>query len=198
MTTDFLRKQIQLSVGINKFHQAIIIILDQMAVPKRKYSRPKNLVQMSSSAIMKHLYRKKGSTDIKNGCKTTTARVIFPFWMPRGCRGRTTRKVHEERWRTPTNSQSPNADLKRLRRRDLRVWIRCGGSSHFSRQVRSMQRPEVEKTRRSAVMAAAELEWQRNSEGRKTNEGGEWKRPRSCLFIREYANRRARKSRRPE
>ena len=29
-------------------YQAIIIVLDQMAVPKRKYSRPKNLVQMSS------------------------------------------------------------------------------------------------------------------------------------------------------
>ena len=64
MTTDFLRKQIQLSVGINKFHQAIITISDQMAVPKRKYSRPKNPVQMSSLAIMKHLHRKKGSTDI--------------------------------------------------------------------------------------------------------------------------------------
>ena len=97
MTTDFLRKQIQLSVGINEFHQAIIIILDQMVVPKRKYSRPKNLVQMSSSAIMKHLHRKKGYTAIKNGRKTTTARVISPLWIKRGCGGRTTRKVHEER-----------------------------------------------------------------------------------------------------
>ena len=50
MTTDFFGKQIQLSVGINKFHQAIIIILDQMALPKRKYSRPKSPVQMSLSA----------------------------------------------------------------------------------------------------------------------------------------------------
>ena len=69
MTTDFLRKQIQLSVGINKFHQAIIIILDQMAVPKRKYSRPKNPVQMSSSAIMKHLYRKRDLFAFKMGAK---------------------------------------------------------------------------------------------------------------------------------
>ena len=50
MTTDFLRKQIQLSVGINKFHQAIITILDQMVDPKIKYSRPKSPVQMSLSA----------------------------------------------------------------------------------------------------------------------------------------------------
>ena len=57
MTTDFLRKQIQLSVGINKFHQAIIIILDQMAVLKRKYSRPKNLVHMSSSVFVAACYR---------------------------------------------------------------------------------------------------------------------------------------------
>ena len=45
--------------------------------------------------------------------------------------------------------------------------------------------------------AAAELEWQRSSERKKTAEGEEWKRPRSCLFIRECANRRAQKSRRP-
>ena len=44
---DFLGKQLQLSVGINKFHQAIITILDQMVVPKIKYSRPKTPVQMS-------------------------------------------------------------------------------------------------------------------------------------------------------
>ena len=44
MTTDFLRKQIQLSVGINKFYQAVIIILDQMAVQKRKIYIPKNMV----------------------------------------------------------------------------------------------------------------------------------------------------------
>ena len=73
MTTDFLKKQIQLSVGINKFHQAIIIILDQMAVLKRKYSRPKNLVHMSSSAIKKHLCREKGIYGYQNGCQTTTA-----------------------------------------------------------------------------------------------------------------------------
>ena len=66
----------------------------------------------------------------------------------------------------------------------------CGGSSRFSGQIRSMQRPEVKKTRRSAAMAVAELERQQNSERRKMTEGGELKRPRSCLFIREYANRR--------
>ena len=37
---------------------------------------------------------------------------------------------------------------------------------------------------RSAAAAAAELERQRTSERKKTTEGGEWKRPRSCLFIR--------------
>ena len=34
MTKDFLRKQIQLSVVINNFRQAVIIILDQKAVLK--------------------------------------------------------------------------------------------------------------------------------------------------------------------
>ena len=81
MTTDFLRKQIQLSVGINKFHQAIIIILDQMAVPKIKYSRPKNPVHMSSAAIMKHLYRKKGSTDIKMDTKQLPRELYFFFGL---------------------------------------------------------------------------------------------------------------------
>ena len=48
-----------------------------------------------------------------------------------------------------------------------------------------MQRPELAKTRRSVATAAAEeLEQQRNSKRKKTTEGGEWKRPRSCLFIR--------------
>ena len=60
----------------------------------------------------------------------------------------------------------------------------CGGSSRFSGQIRLMQQPELTRTRRSATMAAAELERQRNSERKKTTEGGEWKRPRSCLFIR--------------
>ena len=58
-------------------YQAIIIILDQMAVLKRKYSRPKNLVQMSSSAIMKHLYGKKGSTDIKMDAKQLPRELYF-------------------------------------------------------------------------------------------------------------------------
>ena len=49
----------------------------------------------------------------------------------------------------------------------------CGGSSRFSGQIRSMQRPEVEKTRRSAAAAATELERERNRERRKMAEGGE-------------------------
>ena len=97
MTTNSFRKRIELSLGVNKFYQAVIIILDQMAVLKRKYFIPKKLVQMSSSAITKHLYRKKGSSAIKNGRKTTTARVISPLWIKRGYGGRTTRKVHEQR-----------------------------------------------------------------------------------------------------
>ena len=36
----------------------------------------------------------------------------------------------------------------------------CGGPLRFSVQVRSMQRPELVKTRRSAMTAAAELEQQ--------------------------------------
>ena len=73
----------------------------------------------------------------------------------------------------------------------------CRDPSRFSGQVRLMQRPELVRMRRSAAAAAAELERQRSSERKKTTEGGEWKRPRSCLFIRECVNRRARKSRRP-
>ena len=61
--------------------------------------------------------------------------------------------------------------------------------------IRLMRRPESMKTR--SMAAAAELEQQRSSERKKTTEGGEWKRSRSCLFIRECVNRRARKSRRP-
>ena len=96
MTTDFLRKQIQLSVGINKFHQAIIIILDQMAVPKRKYSRPKNPVQMSSSAIMKHLYRKKESTDIKNGRKNNYRASYISFLDQKKLRKKNYKKICDE------------------------------------------------------------------------------------------------------
>ena len=49
----------------------------------------------------------------------------------------------------------------------------CGGPSCFFGQVRLMQRPELLKTRESAAAAAAKLEQQRDSERKKTNEGGE-------------------------
>ena len=60
----------------------------------------------------------------------------------------------------------------------------CGSSSRFSGQIRLMQWPELTRTRRSVMAVAAELERQRSSERKKTTEGGEWERPRSCLLIR--------------
>ena len=56
-----------------------------------------------------------------------------------------------------------------------------------------MQRPELEKTRKSAAAAAAELERQRNSARRKTTGEGEWERPRLHLFIRKGRLRRREK-----
>ena len=69
----------------------------------------------------------------------------------------------------------------------------CRVPSRFSGQVRLMQRPELEKTRKSAAAAAAELERQRNSARKKTTEEGEWERPRSHLFIRKGRLRRRKK-----
>ena len=157
MTTYFLRKQIQLSVGINKFHQAIIIILDQMAVPKRKYSRPKNLVQMSSWVLMRPLYKKKGSASIKNGRKTTTAWVPYYFWIKRGCGGRTTKKL----WWTTKNTEeiaNPNADLRWGKVKTYGCRSTTEGRRRSLDRLRLMQRPRLRKTRCSA--AAAERERQ--------------------------------------
>ena len=67
---------------------------------------------------------------------------------------------------------------------NLQMQSCCRGLLRFSGQVRLMQRPELAKIRRSATAAAAELELQRGSERKKTTEGGEWRRLRSCLFIR--------------
>ena len=68
-----------------------------------------------------------------------------------------------------------------------------GGSSLFSGQTKLMQRPELVKTRRSATAAAAELERERSGERKKTTKGGEWERPRSCLFIKKGCLRRREK-----
>ena len=78
--------------------------------------------------------------------------------------------------------EGPNADLRN--KRELIGAVCCGGTTRYSGQIRLMQRPELVRMRRSATAAAAELERQRDSERKKTTEGGEWGRPRSCLFIR--------------
>ena len=41
----------------------------------------------------------------------------------------------------------------------------CGGSLRFSGQIRSMQRPEVKKVKRSVAAVATELERQRTARG---------------------------------
>ena len=90
--------------------QTAAIILDQRLFRKRKYSRPKKLVQMSLWVLMRPLYRKKGSASITNGRKTTTAWVLYYFWIKGDRGGRTTKKP----WWTTKNTEergNPNADL---------------------------------------------------------------------------------------
>jgi len=77
--------------------------------------------------------------------------------------------------------EGPNVDLRNKKEETYRCRVAAEVRRIFSGQIWLMQRPELARTRRSAE---AELEQQGNSERKKTTEGGEWKRPRSCLFIR--------------
>ena len=156
--------------------------MDQMAVQNGKYSRPKNLAQMSSWVLMRPLNQRKGSVGIEDGHKTTTAWTHVLFGSRRSRSGRTTRKP----WWTMKNTQkprNPNADLRSRKVRTYNhgssaevaavLWTDSGWCSGQGRRRR----------RRSAT--TVRLEQQEGCERKKTERERRMRKAEACLFIRE-------------